>query len=309
MKTQLSKIYFFAVIALALSGFISSAIALGLGFIFTLFFEHPFLEKNQKSIHLLLKISVVGLGFGMALVETIQTSISSFGLTSFCIFSTVSLGVILSRYLKLDKSLGHLITSGTSICGGSAIAAISPIIKANTKTISMALGVVFFLNAVALIIFPYLGHFIGLSQHQFGLWCAVAIHDTSSVVGAALTFGEEALKIATTVKLSRTLWIIPMSIFSMFLFKNSGQKIKFPLFILFFLVAILINSADILPVVITTTIVTISKHLLVVTLFLVGTTISISDLKTTGWKPMIFASTLWIFVSSISLCYILYFFK
>ena len=307
MKTHLSKIYFFVVIALALAGQISSPVALGLGFIFTLFFEHPFLEKSQKSIHFLLKISVVGLGFGMALIETIQTSISSFGLTLFCVFFTVSLGVLLARYLHLDKSLSHLITSGTSICGGSAIAAISPIIKADTKTISMALGVVFFLNAVALIVFPYLGHFIGLNQHQFGLWCAVAVHDTSSVVGAALSYGDEALKIATTVKLSRTLWIIPMSIFSMFIFKNSGQKIKFPLFILLFLVAILINSSNILPQALTTTFVKISKHLLVVTLFLVGTTISIKDLKTVGWKPMAFATILWVFVSTISLIYILNF--
>ncbi|MHA7942303.1 YeiH family protein [Formosa sp. 3Alg 14/1] len=307
MKTHLSKIYFFAVIALALAGQISSPMALGLGFVFTLFFKHPFLEKSQKSINFLLKIAVIGLGFGMALVETIQTSISSFGLTLFCVLLTVSFGLLLAKYLHLDKSLGHLITSGTSICGGSAIAAISPIIKADTKTITMALGVVFFLNAIALVIFPYLGHFFGLNQHQFGLWCAVAIHDTSSVVGAALSYGEDALKIATTVKLSRTLWIIPMSIVSMFLFKNSGQKIKFPLFILLFIVAILIHSANLLPDTLTTSFVSISKHLLVVTLFLVGTTMSVSDLKTTGWKPMAFATTLWIFVSAISLCYILYF--
>ncbi|CDF77810.1 conserved hypothetical membrane protein (UPF0324) [Formosa agariphila KMM 3901] len=307
MKAHLSKIYFFSVIALALAGQISSPLALGLGFVFTLFFKHPFLEKSQKSIHFLLKIAVIGLGFGMAIVETIQTSISSFGLTLFCVFLTVSFGLILSKYLHLDKSLGHLITSGTSICGGSAIAAISPIIKADTKTITMSLGVVFFLNAVALIVFPYLGHFFGLNQHQFGLWCAVAIHDTSSVVGAALNYGEEALNIATTVKLSRTLWIIPMSILSMFLFKNSGQKIKFPMFIILFIAAILIHSANLLPETITTSFVAISKHLLVVTLFLVGTTMSISDLKTTGWKPMAFATTLWIFVSAISLCYILYF--
>ena len=306
MQTHLSKIYFFAVIALALAGYISSPIALALGFIFTLFFKHPFLEKSQKSIHFLLKIAVVGLGFGMALVETIQTSISSFGLTLFCVFLTVSFGLILSRYLHLDKSLGHLITSGTSICGGSAIAAISPIIKADTKTITMALGVVFFLNAVALIVFPFFGHLIGLNQHQFGLWCAVAIHDTSSVVGAALSYGEEALNIATTVKLSRTLWIIPMSVVSMLLFKNSGQKIKFPLFILLFIAAILVHSANLLPESITSVFVLISKHLLVVTLFLVGTTMSIKDLKTTGWKPILFATTLWIFVSVISLGYILF---
>ncbi|MGJ5642878.1 YeiH family protein [Formosa sp. S-31] len=307
MKPLLAKLYFFAVLAAALLGLISSPVALGLGFIFSLWFKHPFLSASERSIQVLLKLAVVGLGFGMTLTDTIKTGISSFGLTLFCIVLTLSFGILLARYLHLDKTLGHLITSGTSICGGSAIAAISPIIRADTKTISIALGAVFFLNAIALILFPPLGHLFHLSQQQFGLWSAVAIHDTSSVVGASLTYGNEALQIATTVKLSRTLWIIPLSALSMILFKSKGQGIKFPFFILFFIIAIFANSYQILPQSFSNSIVLLSKHLLVATLFLVGSTLSLNDIKQTGIKPMLFAVILWVFVSVTSLLYILYF--
>ena len=170
----------------------------------------------------------------------------------------------------------------------------------------MALGTVFLLNSIALLIFPAIGHFLNLTQDQFGLWAAIAIHDTSSVVGAAMSYGDEALRIATTVKLSRTLWIIPLSIFSMFLFKTKGQKIKVPYFILLFILAIMINSYDVLPTIITSNIVLLSKRLLVVTLFLVGSTISIADVKQTGFKPIILAVSLWIFISIFSLVYITY---
>ncbi len=241
----------------------------------------------------------------MLIKETLQTSKEGFSLTVFSIFLTVSLGLILTRLLKVDLKLGHLITSGTAICGGSAIAAISPVIKAKSKHISIALGIVFLLNSIALFAFPAIGHYLGLTQQQFGLWCAVAIHDTSSVVGAAIGYGDEALRIATTVKLTRTLWIIPLSIFSMFLFKTKGKKIKIPYFILLFIAAIIINSYHILPETTTHFIVLMAKRLLIITLFLVGSTISIKDLKSTGIKPIILAATLWIFISIFSLIYIL----
>ena len=242
----------------------------------------------------------------MFIKETLETSKEGLSLTFYSIVLTVTLGIFITRFLKLDRKLGHLITSGTAICGGSAIAAISPVIKADGKTISMALGVVFLLNSIALLIFPPIGHFFNLTQDQFGLWAAIAIHDTSSVVGAAMSYGDEALRIATTVKLSRTLWIIPLSIFSMFLFKTKGQKIKIPYFIGLFILAIIINSYDILPTVITSSIVLISKRLLIVTLFLVGSTISIKDLKQTGFRPIVLAMSLWIFISIFSLIFITY---
>ncbi|MCT7905149.1 Uncharacterised protein [Candidatus Ornithobacterium hominis] len=305
MKEIFSKIVYFLIIIVALLGIINSPTALLLGFVYTLIFNNPFKAYSHKAIHYFLKISVVGLGFGMFIKETLETSKEGLSLTIYSIFLTVSLGLLLTRLLKLDLKLGHLITSGTAICGGSAIAAISPVIKAKSKTISIALGIVFLLNSIALFVFPAVGHFLNLTQEQFGLWCAIAIHDTSSVVGAALGYGDEALRIATTVKLSRTLWIIPLSIFSMFLFKTKGEKIKIPYFIVLFIIAIIINSYHILPEPATNFIVLIAKRLLIITLFLVGSTISIKDLKFTGMKPIVFALTLWIFISIFSLIYIL----
>lgn len=307
MKNTSSKVIFIIILLLCLLGVLNSPLALLTGFIFTILFGNPFLKQSQKGIQYLLKIAVVGLGFGMSLIETLETSLEGLSLTTLSIFLTVVLGLLVGKYMQLDKKLSHLITSGTTICGGSAIAAVSPIIKAEPKTISIALGIVFFLNSVALFIFPGLGHYFNLSQSDFGLWCAVAIHDTSSVVGAALQYGEEALLIATTVKLSRTLWIIPLSIFSMFLFKNKTDKIKIPWFILGFIVAILINSYDLIPNNWSTNIVFVSKRLLILTLFLVGTTLSIKQLKETGLKPFLFAVVLWVFISSLSLLYILKF--
>ncbi|WP_417889096.1 YeiH family protein [Xanthomarina gelatinilytica] len=307
MKNTSSKVIFIIILLLCLLDVLNSPLALLTGFIFTILFGNPFLRQSQKGIQYLLKIAVVGLGFGMSLIETLETSLEGLSLTTLSIFLTVALSLLVGKYMQLDKKLSHLITSGTTICGGSAIAAVSPIIKAEPKTISIALGIVFFLNSVALFIFPGLGHYFNLSQSDFGLWCAVAIHDTSSVVGAALQYGEEALLIATTVKLSRTLWIIPLSIFSMFLFKNKTDKIKIPWFILGFIVAILINSYDLIPNNWSTNIVFVSKRLLILTLFLVGTTLSIKQLKETGLKPFLFAVVLWVFISSLSLLYILKF--
>ena len=234
MKLTISKLIFFTIIILALLGVINSPIALILGFIFASTFQNPYIKESRKGINYLLKIAVVGLGFGMELFETIKTSKDGFLLTLLSIVLTIVLGMFLIKVMKIDRKLGHLISSGTAICGGSAIAAVSPVIKADAKTISIALGVVFFLNSIALFVFPHLGHFFEMTQHQFGLWSAIAIHDTSSVVGAALEYGDEALKTATTVKLARTLWIIPLSIFSMLLFKVKGEKIKIPYFILIF---------------------------------------------------------------------------
>nr|WP_299034030.1 putative sulfate exporter family transporter [uncultured Tenacibaculum sp.] len=305
MKDMFSKAIYFLIIIISLLGIINSPTALLLGFMYTIVFNNPFKQYSHKAIHYFLKISVVGLGFGMFIKETLETSKEGLSLTLYSILLTVTLGLLLTRLLKLDLKLGHLITSGTAICGGSAIAAISPVIKAKSKTISIALGIVFLLNSIALFVFPAIGHFLNLTQEQFGLWCAIAIHDTSSVVGAALGYGDEALRIATTVKLSRTLWIIPLSIFSMFLFKTKGERIKIPYFIVLFVIAIIINSYHILPETATNFIVLMAKRLLIITLFLVGSTISVKDLKSTGMKPILLALTLWIFISIFSLIYIL----
>ncbi len=303
---NLTLAVFILLLLISLSGIISSAVALILGFLFTLIFGKNYENFTSKTVKYLLKISIVGLGFGMFLEEALQTSQESLSLTFLSIVLTLVLGYFITKLLKLDFKLGYLISSGTSICGGSAIAATSAVIKAPAKIISIALGVVFFLNAVALFIFPSIGHFFGLSQHDFGLWAAIAIHDTSSVVGAALDYGEEALKIATTVKLARTLWIIPIAILSMFFFKSKDGKIKIPWFILFFILAILSNTYFNLPENITAKITGISKQMLVATLFLVGTSLSIKDLKETGVKPFVLGVSLWICISIFSLAFILY---
>lgn len=307
MKRIIQISVFFLIIVLAALNFISSPVALVLGFLFTLFLGHPFPIQSKKAISLLLKISVIGLGFGMSVTETIKTSKDGFIITALSIFLTISLGLLLIKVLKIDKKLGFLMTSGTSICGGSAIAAISPIIKADSKTISVAIGVVFLLNSIALLVFPTLGHFFNLSQTQFGTWCAIAIHDTSSVVGAALEYGDKALQIATTVKLARTLWIIPLSFFAMALFKSKNQKIKIPYFILGFIAAMLINSYHLIPEIVSVSIVDIAKRLLIITLFLVGASLTISDLKETGLKPVLFSTILWVFISIFSLVFIMNF--
>ncbi len=301
MREKTSKVIFLTIIVLCLCGLLNSPIALLSGFLLTFLLGNPFQKKSQQAISYLLKIAVIGLGFGMFLRETIETSRDGLFLTMISIGITLTLGLILARVFGLDKKLGHLITTGTSICGGSAIATISPIIKANSKTISIALGIVFFLNSVALFVFPPLGKLLELTQHQFGLWSAIAIHDTSSVVGAAMNYGEEALRVATTVKLSRTLWIIPLAVISMFMFKSDSKRIKIPWFILGFIAAIILNSSHILPTELTSTVVLISKRLLVLTLFLVGATLSIDDLKDTGIKPMLFAIILWVSISIVSL--------
>ena len=293
----LVKVLFIICMVLCILGYVSSPVALVGGFLFSYFLGHPFLTLNSKAVNWLLKIAVVGLGFGMNLKETLAAGQDSFLLTVFSISATLILGYFLGRLLKMNKKSSHLISSGTAICGGSAIAAVSPVINASEKDISISLGVIFLLNSIALIVFPPLGHLLDLNQHQFGLWCAIAIHDTSSVVGAAYTFGEEALKVATTVKLARALWIIPLSLLSVFLFKGKGKSVKVPYFIFLFILAIILNSYLPIPEILTTGITSISKSLLVLTLFLIGAGLSMDKIKSAGWKPMILGFSLWVFIS------------
>jgi len=300
-KPTLTKVLFVIIMVLCILGYISSPVALVGGFLFSYLLGHPFLQLNSKAVNWLLKIAVVGLGFGMNLAETVNAGKDGFMLTIFSITITLVLGYFIGKLLKMDRKGSHLISSGTAICGGSAIAAVAPVINASEKDISISLGVIFLLNSIALIVFPPLGHLFGLSQHEFGLWCAIAIHDTSSVVGAAYTFGEEALKVATTVKLARALWIIPLSLLSVFLFKGKGKSVKIPYFIFLFILAIILNSYLPIPDMVTEGITSISKSLLVLTLFLIGAGLSIDKIKSAGWKPMILGISLWVFISISSL--------
>jgi uncharacterized integral membrane protein (TIGR00698 family) len=306
----LQQAIFIAVIALCLLSVISPPIALLIGIVLVNVFGNPFIAFNHKAITFLLQFSVVGLGFGMNASSALAAGKEGFVLTIFSIFSTLIFGFLLGKWLKNDKKISHLISCGTAICGGSAIAAISPVIKSNENQISIALGVIFILNSIALFAFPYIGHQLDLSQNDFGLWCAIAIHDTSSVVGAANKYGAEALQVATTVKLARALWIIPISLLTIFFFnkesRNAGAKIKIPYFIGLFVLAMLLNSYVPSISVLAPHIVSISKIGLTITLFLIGATLNFDTLKTVGVKPLLQGVFLWIFIAAISLATILY---
>lgn len=292
-----SIMIFCALILLCLSGLINSPMALALGFVFSFFFSNPCPAATQKGIKQGLKVAVIGLGFGISLQEALAANSNGLGLLSASVVLTVMVGIILAAKLGLERRLGFLVTSGTAICGGSAIAAVAPVVKADSRAITVALALVFTLNSLALLIFPPLGKWLGLSQQQFGLWSAIAIHDTSSVVGAAMAYGDEALKTATTLKLSRTLWIIPLALFAAYWFKAKGQKIALPYFIGGFIAAMCVNSLGLLPDALTETVVLIAKRFLVVVLFLIGSTLSPAAIQSVGFRPLVFAVSLWVLIS------------
>ncbi|TDE07293.1 putative sulfate exporter family transporter [Flavobacterium sandaracinum] len=296
----------FVVLLLLSPIFASPPIALVFGLIVANFFGHPFLELNHKATNYLLQFSVVGLGFGMNVHIAVAAGKEGFLFTIISIVSTLILGTFLGKWFKTDKKTSHLISCGTAICGGSAIAAIAPVIKSNEKQTSIALGVIFILNSAALFLFPAVGHWLDLTQKEFGLWCAIAIHDTSSVVGAASRFGPEALQIATTVKLARALWIIPIALITAFIFKNKSGKIKIPYFIGLFILAMIANTY--LPQMesVAPQLVSVAKIGLTVTLFLIGAGLNINILKSVGLKPLAQGILLWTFIAIATLISIIY---
>ena len=294
---KLSVLYY-VIPFLCLMPFFTAPIALASGILLTLFkLEKPYEIKKYTSK--ILQWSIVLMGFGMSLEKVIETSQTGVLLTAASVILTFFFGLALGYLYKVDKNTTMLIASGTAICGGSAIAAVSPIIDAKNNQITFALTVIFVLNAVALFIFPVIGQALNMSQENFGYWSAIAIHDTSSVVGAGAAYGKEALEVATTVKLTRTLWIIPLSFIVLFLNRkeNKTNKIKIPWFILYFVIAIVI--AYFLPQYQETYnhINWLGKKGMVLALFLIGTSFSIADLKTAGLKSFLLGISLWIIIS------------
>jgi uncharacterized integral membrane protein (TIGR00698 family) len=289
---------------LCLTPFISAPIALFLGLVLALTLGTPFPVFNKNMSKYLLQVSVVGLGFGMNLLDSVKAGSDGMLFTLFSVVSVMFVGIVLGKWFRISGVSSYLIASGTAICGGSAIAAVGPIAKANQSEMSISLATIFVLNAVALFLFPVLGHWLHLSQHQFGLWAAIAIHDTSSVVGAGATFGEEALKVATMVKLTRALYIIPLSIFTSFYFKTKGDKVFIPWFILFFILAMVLNTYVALPTALTHGIVSVSRQSLTLTLFFIGAGLSRSTIKLVGVKPLVLGVILWFFIAIISLVFI-----
>lgn len=300
------KIIFFLLILACLTPFVSPPIALTLGLIMALTIGNPYQEKSAKINKIILRGSVILLGFGMNLNSVVKAGKDGFLFTIITIFGTLILGYFIGKALKINGKTSALISSGTAICGGSAIAAVAPAIRADADETSVSLGTIFILNSIGLFIFPIIGHLIGLTEQQFGIWAAIAIHDTSSVVGASAKYGDEALQIATTVKLARALWIAPVAFMFAFLYRpkhgetNIWQMI--PWFIFFFLIATVIRTYTtfILPSVFES-LVNLAKQGLVVTLFLIGASLSRETLKRVGIRPMIQGIALWIIISLVSL--------
>lgn len=301
-----NRIIFIILCILCLMPFISPAVALFLGLAFAMTAGHPYPQASKKVSKKLLQYSVIGLGFGMNLHESLKAGEEGMIFTVVSVVSVMLLGIYLGRRMLIDSKISYLISSGTAICGGSAIAAVAPVVKANDHEITVAMGTIFVLNAIALFIFPPIGHLLGMTQEQFGLWAAIAIHDTSSVVGAGAAYGEKALEIATMVKLTRALWIIPLALISSFIFKNKSSKIQIPWFILFFVLAMIANTFIEIPAVITTAITWLSKKGLTLTLFLIGTGLSRHVMKQVGIKPMVQGVMLWIFIAFMSLGVIMF---
>lgn len=297
--------YYYLLLAfVCLTPWISPPIALFLGLAFALTLGSPFPVFNKKASKYLLQIAVIGLGFGMNLHESLKAGTDGILFTIISVVSVIIIGILVGKFYKVDKVTSYLISSGTAICGGSAIAAVGPIVRADESQMSVSLATVFVLNAIALFIFPTIGHWLNLSQIQFGTWAAIAIHDTSSVVGAGSAYGEEALKVATTVKLTRALWIIPLSIFTTFYFKSKGDKLYIPWFILFFIIAMLLNTYLNIPTKVTSSIVAVSRQCLTLTLFFIGAGLSRNTLKNVGSKPLLLGISLWIFIGLVSLAFI-----
>lgn len=289
-----------------LTPYANSPSALVVGFLLSAIGWVPRQVPLAKITKKLLAYSIVGLGFGIPFQQALSVTSHGIGLIITTIFGTLLLGVLLTKWLNINLRTGYLISAGTAICGGSAIAAVSPAINAKDDQTGLALATVFVLNSVALFVFPVIGHALGLSQTQFGTWAAVAIHDTSSVVGAASAYGEQALTTATTLKLARALWIIPVTLISALAFGSKNKKWVLPYFIFFYCAAI--GISDQLPQFSDyyQSIFALAKRALVVCLFLIGCGISLDKIKAAGSKPLILGVSLWVVISVASLTWVLY---
>ncbi|WP_439881855.1 YeiH family protein [Pontibacter sp. MBLB2868] len=303
----LQKLVYTSFILIILStGLLTSPTALLAGLVVGIFVGNPFPAFSAKASKYVLQASVVGLGFGINLYQVAETGLSGLVFTFTSLTLTMLIGLVLGKKFGVTPKLTHLISSGTAICGGSAIAAVAPAIKASAQEISVALGVVFILNALALFIFPVIGHILHLSQYQFGVWAAIAIHDTSSVVGAASKYGDEALQLATTLKLTRALWIVPMVLLSSALFKTGDAKVKFPPFILLFILASVLITFVPFVASVAAPVLLVAKKGLLLSLFFIGANLSLSTLRQISAKPFYQGLLLWILISCTSLALIYY---
>lgn len=285
---------------------ISPPVALFVGLIFALCFGAPCQKFNKKLSKQLLQASVVGLGFGMNLVQSLKSGAEGMLFTIISVALVMIVGVWLGRRMRIEQKTSYLISSGTAICGGSAIAAVGGVLKANENQMAVSLGVVFILNAIALFVFPPIGRMLGMSDGQFGTWAAIAIHDTSSVVGAGQAYSATACEIATLVKCTRALWIIPLAFFTAYLYRNDASatgktKIAVPWFIVLFVLAMVVNTYT--PESLTSTmqpiyqgIAMLSKRMMTVVLFAIGAGLSLKVVRQVGLRPLVLAVVLWIVI-------------
>jgi len=301
----MNKKLFFVGLILAASGFVSPPFALLGGLVYGLTLTHPFHVESKRLAKFLLQASVVALGFGMNLHEVLRAGRSGFFYTAFSITTVMLLGLALGRLAQVGKTSSFLISAGTAICGGSAIAAVGPIAEASEEEMAVSLGAVFILNSIALFLFPVIGFALHMTQNQFGLWAALAIHDTSSVVGATAKYGSAALAVGTTVKLARALWIVPLSLITAVTLKSKA-RIQWPWFIAIFCLAALLNSQ--LPVFapVFAGLSRIGRIVLTVTLFLIGSGLNKETLKKVGVRPLLQGLTLWIIIGTGTLTLILF---
>lgn len=310
------KALFFLAVLFSLSPWATPPLSLAAGLVFVQLFGHPYAAKNKAWTSNLLKIMVVGLGLGLPLEQVMETGRQGLGLSLVVLVFAFGLGYLLGRLLGLDAAIRHLISSGTAICGGSAIAAVAPLVPVDERGLSLSLGVVFLLNAAAVFIFPGLGQAFGLDAAEFGTWAALAIHDTSSVVGAASRFdqamawdlpaGQTALDWAVTTKLTRTLWIIPLSFVTAFAFRKKGHKKGFPWFILFFLMAVMLYHLVPAGRPVFLALAAAARRGLNLCLFLIGMGLSWPLIRSLGWKTFSFGMLLWLGISLLSLGLILW---
>jgi len=300
----MSKNVFFVCLIVAATGIVSPPLALLAGLMYGFCFTHPFHVESKRLAKFLLQASVVGLGFGMNLHEVLHAGRSGFAYTAGSITAAMLLGLGLGYFIRVGKKSAFLISAGTAICGGSAIAAVGPIAEANEEEMAVSLGTVFVLNSIALFLFPVIGSLLHMSQVQFGLWSALAIHDTSSVVGATAKYGPTALAVGTTIKLARALWIVPLSFVTALVLKSKA-RIQWPWFILLFCCAAFANT--LLPTFGTSfgMLNRLGKIGLTVTLFLIGTGLNKKTLQQVGVRPMLQGVALWMIVGVSTLTLIL----
>ncbi|HTJ12945.1 MAG TPA: putative sulfate exporter family transporter [Dinghuibacter sp.] len=307
---MIRKLLFLAAAACCLLPFMDAGLALLLGFAVALAGPHPYPTQHKVWSHYLLQVSVVGLGFGLNVHSAIQAGRSGLLLTVASISIALAFGLWFGARLHLGRKATYLISAGTAICGGSAIAAIAPLVGAKESDMSISMGTVFLLNAVALFLFPWIGHLLHLSDTQFGLWAAIAIHDTSSVIGAASRYSPQSVEIATTVKLARALWIIPVSLVTLIVMRSTSgaqqQRLRIPWFIFIFIGVVIVNTFVPFARVLAPVCLSLAKHGLVLTLFLIGSSLSPKVIRSTGGRPLLLGISVWMLIAVGSLSAILW---